>query len=443
MIDMKSFVWSFLYGLSRVGFVMKWPLMTAISWRLALVPLADVPRGSASKKRVIVLNKIGGTDDIVAAYRNSESEIDFFLLRRNLISTVFNHFLNGRVRHYNYISDDNDIEASKEAYRDYLKRVIFYVNKMWPFSAIISFNIAYAAEHELATTMSELGIPFIVCHKECVKTESQHIAYSNAYQNRVGPYTGSYICVYNEEEKESMIRANLALPDQIVVVGAARLDFSHEMRLLPTISKVEKTILYYTVFEQAGLPYLDKKWVSYGGDKCSSKPFDWGEVARITSEALVEIANENPDIRVIFKAKQGNEKSTTALLNCEEQNNIDLIAGGVGHNLLQEANVVVAFNSVSLFESIAAGKKVVVPMFAVDQIPNIDKFIYHIGDVVTLASNQEEFKSALLSILQETSVSDALSEEAQQVLDRYVGNSDGMAGERMRKFIGEIINAPK
>ena len=127
---MKGFVWSFLYGLSRVGCVMKWPLMTAISWRLALVPLANVPRGSASKKGVIVLNKIGGTDDIVAAYRNSESGIGFFLLRRNLISTVFNHFLKGRVCHYNYISDDNDIEASKEAYRDYLKRVIFYLNKI-------------------------------------------------------------------------------------------------------------------------------------------------------------------------------------------------------------------------------------------------------------------------------------------------------------------------
>jgi hypothetical protein len=443
MFNVKSFVWSFLYGLSRIGYVMKWPLMTAIAWRLALVPLANVARVSSGQKRVIVFNKIGGTDDIVAAYEKLESGIGFFLLRRNLISSVFNYFLQEKVCHYNYISDDNDVEVSKEAYRNYLKQVLIYLNKMWPFSAIISFNIAYAAERELATAMSEIGIPFIVCHKECVKTESQHIAYSNAYRDRVGPFTGSHICVYNDEEKASMLRANLALPEQIAVVGAARLDFSHEMRSLAAASNTEKTILYYTIFEQAGLPYLDKKWVFDEEESYSGKLFNWNEIARMTSEALVEIANENPEVRVIFKAKQGNENNSKALLNNNELSNIDFIAGGVGHKLLQEANVVVAFNSASLFESIASGKKVVVPMFGVEQIPNIDKFIYHVGDVVTLATNKEEFKSELLSILQETSVSDALSEEAQQVLDRYVGNSDGMAGERMRKFIGGIINAPK
>ena len=74
------------------------------------MPLANVSRVSSDNQRVIVLNKIGGTDDIIAAYREFESGIGFYVLRRSLVSDIFRYFLKESVSNYNYISSDVDIE---------------------------------------------------------------------------------------------------------------------------------------------------------------------------------------------------------------------------------------------------------------------------------------------------------------------------------------------
>jgi hypothetical protein len=444
MKKIKHLVWGLLYAMSKIAYKNKWALITALVMRFTLVPLPDVRHNSAAKKKIIVLNKIGGTDDIIAAYRDSDSAVAFYLLRRNLINSIFNHFLKGKVQHYNYLSDDPEIEANKKAYQNYIRKVLFYLNKIWPYSAIISFNVAYASERELATAMTELKIPFIVCHKECVKTEIKHFIYTKAYRERLGPYSGYHICVYNDEEKESMLRADFASPNQISVVGAPRVDFSHELRMQANNHDVNNTILFYTIFDQAGLPYQDKKW-AFGEDNdvYGNSPFDWHELVQKTNDALLEFAWENPDVQVIFKAKQGNEKKSEPLLVGNLPNNVNFIAGGIGHKLLKKAKVVVAFNSASLIESIAAGKNVVVPMFGMENVPNANKYIYQLGDAVTQAPTPEQFKLALHLLIEKPLPSKKLTEEARQVLDRYVGNSDGMAGKRMREVISEVINVSR
>lgn len=438
----KTVLWSLIYGLSRIGVVINCPLITAVAWWIALVPLPGVPRLSDKTTRVIILNKVGGTDDVVSAYKNTDSEIDFFLLRRKLLSDLFRYYLSDNVSHYSYRSTQLDVINSKLAYRQYLSRVIKYLNRIWPFTGFISFNVAYAPERELATAMSELAKPFIVCHKECVKTRVQHTAYSNAYRDRVGPYTGSHICVYNTEERESMVRGNLTSPEKITVVGASRLDLSHAIRQVEVPDQHCRTILYYAVFKQAGLPYLDKKWALHGGDESPMQVFDWSQLANMTSEALLDLSEEFPDARIIVKGKQG-ARYSERIFDLPAPENVDVILGGAGHNYLPGASIVVAFNSASLFEAIAAGKKVVVPMFFPEKIPDVEKFVYELRDAVTLAHTVTEFKSELRAALDGPLYPTEPSDAERDILDRYVGNSDGVASARLRHFIGEALNVSR
>lgn len=438
---MNRCVWYMVEKLAWLSCFFGWPLMTAIVWRLALVPLKIGNKTTTENKRIIVLNKLGGTDDIIAAYKNSLSDIEFFLLRRTLVRTVFNRYLENKVQHWDYINKDPRIEESKKNYCDYLIRVIYYLNKLWSFSAIISFNVVYAPERELAKAMSKSGIAFIVLHKECVKTESQFMACEYGYQNQVGPYTGSKICVYNQAEKESMVKGNLALPEQIAIVGAPRLDYSHEIRKVKKVETVRKIILYYSIFEQAGLPYLDKKWVF---DKCSKNykggALNWQKIAMRTCEGLVELARENPHIQIIFKVKQG---YIMRKLGSNTPNNIECITEGLGHNLLFKADVVVGLNSTALIEAIASGKPVVTSLIGIDQMQNSSKFLYDMGSAEKRVYTKEELKFELISQLGKPPSSGLLTKETKAFLDRFVGNSDGMAGARLRNFISETIHVSK
>jgi len=82
----KNLIWALVYAVSKIAYRNKWALITALVMRFTLVPLPGVRHDPAAKKKIIVLNKIGGTDDIIAAYRDSNSTVAFYLLRRNLDS---------------------------------------------------------------------------------------------------------------------------------------------------------------------------------------------------------------------------------------------------------------------------------------------------------------------------------------------------------------------
>ena len=100
----------------------------------------------------------------------------------------------------------------------------------------------------------------------------------------------------------------------------------------------------------------------------------------------------------------------------------------------------IGFNSTAIFEAVAAGIQVVVPMLGVRKIPDYSRMVYDIGDPVTLAYSPEEFNSALLKHLANTKFSTELSAEEQRLLDRFVGNSDGRSGARLRQFISDSLS---
>lgn len=437
----KALAWRGIYGIVAAGCRLNRPRLTALAWRWSLIRAPKMGRAPEGAARVIVLDKIGGTDDLAAAYRGVDPAFDFFLLRRKLVRLVFDHFLDERTKHYNYLSTDPGIELRKRAYRAFLKGVVADLHARWPFAGALSFNVSYAPERELAAAMTELGLAFVVCHKECVKTPAKHRLFTVAYRERVGRFTGSHICVYNEAERASMVAAGLATPGQISVVGSPRVDLAHAMRCTTDGPEGPATILYYTIYEQAGLPYADKEWVPDREHWYQPTPVTWAELARRTSEYLLAFAIAHPDTRLIVKAKQGNEAESRRLWPAELPANVTFVAGGIGHTLLPHVGTVVAFNSVSLLEALAAGRRVVVPMFGVDGIPEADKFVYQLDDAVVFVRNADELNTALLSSLRRRQIVRELHPAVRRVLDRYLGNADGAAGSRLRDYLRSTIRS--
>jgi hypothetical protein len=310
-----------------------------------------------------------------------------------------------------------------------------------PFQGALSFNVSYEAEREFAAAMTEVGIAHIVFHKESVKTEAQSKVYIAVYRDKVGPYLGSHIAVYNVEERQTMLAAGIARPEQISVIGCPRVDLSHKLRGKISTATAPPTVVYFTIDERASLPYADKLWVPFGQDWYQGPPLLWRELASQTSACLLEFARENPGVRVLLKAKQGNVEYSRNVLGGELPPNVSFIGGGIGHHLLSQADVVVGFNSASLLESIAAGVPVVTPMFAIEPIAHLERFVYQLQDVAVRATTRQELKSALLQLLERRSRTTHLSEAAKRALDRYMGNGDGAASQRLRAYLQNTIPA--
>jgi hypothetical protein len=416
------------------------PYITALSWRLSLVRLPRLRKPARGAGRVLVLNKIGGTDDLVVAYQDVQPDFDFLFLRRGLVRVVFKYFLGDLVRNYNYVSADPDIGRRKLAYRRFLKDVLRHLHRLIPFKAALSFNVSYEAEREFAAAMTELGIPHIVFHKESVKTEIQSRVYSSVYRRLVGPFMGSHVAVYNVEERDTMLASGIVKPEQIAVIGCPRVDLAHRLRSQQRSSNGAPTVVYFTIDERASLPYADKEWVPFGQDWYTGPPLVWRDLARQTGDCLLEFARENPHVQVIFKAKQGNENFSRTLLPGELPSNVSFVAGGIGHALLTKADVVVGFNSATLLEAIAAGKPIAVPMFGVDALPNAERLVYRLDEVARYAKTTAEMKAALLQLLGNGSPPPTLTASARRALERYVGNSDGAAGARMREYLRRTIS---
>jgi hypothetical protein len=117
------------------------------------------------------------------------------------------------------------------------------------------------------------------------------------------------------------------------------------------------------------------------------------------------------------------------------------VQGGEAERFIIDSAVVTGFNSTTLFEGIAVGKPVVVPRFAEASLPDTAPGILELGDAVFWADSKEQYKNLIQQQIDYPLPAEKnLSVAALEVLEKYVGNFDGLAGQRMREFILSRIN---
>ena len=157
---------------------------------------------------------------------------------------------------------------------------------------------------------------------------------------------------------------------------------------------------------------------------------NWSDLANLTIKYLVEYANKHPDIDIVFKGKWGVHSLEDLPKNLPQNCSFELEIPG--HNFLKDAKVVICFNSTILFESILANREVVIPNFDIDR-SKVDKFIFKSPN--KFANSKEIFFEMINKNLRNPYRTKNLSEDEKECLDYYLGNSDGKAGIRLKKFI--------
>ena len=74
-----------------------------------------------------------------------------------------------------------------------------------------------------------------------------HIGHLNIIKQSIKKYYGSYIIVYNEDEKRNIVNSGIIEEDKVFVVGCPRVDYSFNINKLEKKESNKVTLVYYCI----------------------------------------------------------------------------------------------------------------------------------------------------------------------------------------------------
>jgi hypothetical protein len=346
------------------------------------------------------------------------------------------------------MSEDPEIVASKKAYRDFLAKLWKHLSRIGRIDAVLAPNFHYSAQREFAAALEEAGTPFIVLHKENLKSPGRVEFWRDMYRHR-GKFSGRKILVYNETERALQLATSVTAPDKVIVTGMPRLDRIHRWRRANAKSgngQAQWQVLFFAFDCREKLPVVRRLDAKRAAELVGRwGELSWTELCEGTHRAVVDLARRRPDIRVVVKTKgvERQRKDVDRMLRASSNplpSNLTVINGGDAFQMLTESKVVIGFNTTAQLEAIAAGKPVIVPWFSEALAPKTRDFVIDLGKAVEYAHSPEELVEMACRLVD---TSNGLPREidinASQALIRWTGNDDGAAGRRVLEAIRNEI----
>lgn len=412
--------------------------------RWAVVPLSE---GGANAATVMVLPKEGFTEDAMAAL-GADPRFRVVGLARDYPKAVCAAFLPPGIDDNTYRSAPAEYDAAKQRLRAFWSATWTEFTAAMRIDAVMTGNFGYFAEQELAAAVEAAGVPFIALHKEALKTPGLRSLFAKLYRERRQPFAGSRVLVYNRFERDLQVHAGSIAADRVRVCGMARLDRMHAWRrsAVGKPAGARPCVLLFAFHDKTGLPIIPRKGSFHETTDAETAAYAWTRLQREVNGVAVRIARDNPDIDVVVKTKSSLERSL-ALIGGERYDfgrhaNLTVLDGGDPFAAIARADVVCGFISTALFESLAAGRPVVMPRFAEAAEPWAADFLLDLGGAAEVAVSAAALYDMLCSAARRLApVPATLGADAARELETWTGNADGGASARVAAAVWSEVTA--
>lgn len=388
------------------------------------------------RKKVIVLSRAGGNEDLLSMSESVSRQVDIIFLPRYLIKVIFEFYLRESE------ITDNDYKSGyyldeKMEYRFFLFILFKFFCRYFGVRAVWQFNVLYYAEVELGFALQKVGIPFVCLQKECLRSMVNNLAWSNMMNANLKSIGASHMVCYNEYTKQAIIKSGIYSGSEIVVTGCARADGLFKLkgrrhRALPHNVGTRKRVVYFMVQPTAGLPV----------DSIQNPNRGWNRLAEMTLGVLSDYALKHPEVEFLFKGKIGYDEFNLQLLaGAQIPSNVKVSLGGIlPPEDLACFDLAIGFNSTALLECLALE----LPVISVGRLGVLDFEDYSdylldmFGSCIEVTDEAELEKSIDGVVLHEKQSVDWLS--SVKALDYHLGNSDGKSSHRLGEFFKNILN---
>lgn len=321
---------------------------------------------------------------------------------------------------------------------------------------VVGAAIWYRADIPWGSTAQKVGVPYIVLHRECLKSRRTHQEWVMGRARPFGGpdgFVGHKIIFHNQIMCDVMQEMGFAQPDRTVNAGCLRMDEfvrevfdrrSGELAAMPGSGPGTGQRRKAAMFSFApGMGLYD-----LGVDPYPQELFvGWFRIFELSHAAFAAAAMARPDVDFLIKPKWGGywtewiEKSIRANgMEPDDIANLTISADLDAHDLIFNSAVVCSFASTTLLEAGFAGKPVIVPDFEEskrkiyrDRVPLLD--YYDLFDVVESA---EQMTRRILERLKDDSIDPEVQQRRDEAFDEWVSRSRGGA---VRQYVEVLRDA--
>ena len=412
----------------KLTVVINQPTLTA----LVLARLAS-RLGQGNQYRVLVMGRSIFTDDIRAMVEFS-GQIEYQIIHLSFFQVIFDHFVSkssqAKITESNYHNVKEGVEGQQRYYR-YLEKMFGPLKQRLGFQAVISGNIGYIVQQELAKVCLEKNVAFVVLHKEAVVVSQAYDNFLNVYKHH--HFFGHKVMFYNNQCLQGFLHLNIPglTTEKAVCVGIPRFD-NYFLKKYSDQEPLNQVVFF------SFLPRYSSRFLTSDHDildKVESKAIDFFKI-------VYECANKHPEINFIVKTKMSSQyvDFPSKILYDSYQNglpNVSIVNSGDPSKLIYESMAVIGFNSTTLIEALIAGKKIISPYFG-DILTDRDwSFFQKYDDLVCYAKKAEDLEKYLFN----KSDNSGYSEDTKKTfLEEYISTSAGGASQRAELEIIKTIN---
>lgn len=404
------------------------PLLSAVT--LAMLARKLNGRG---EKRILFIGSRASLDDLYAMSRYSGRYQYIYLERFNFGEILKKYLPYPELRENNYHVDSRYVAGRRKTY-DCIWQIVGYLEKILRFDAIMSTNLGYLEQQELAQVARDRSIPFVILLREGMVDPQNAPEYFSVYENKQA-ICDLFIC-YNEVIKRSILRQGVPglTEENMKVSGIPRCDYY----VRENNGRVENQLVVFTF-------NADVKF-----KKLLTTQKDLETARRLTGsfyDILLGLARRRPDIRIVFKTKPSDyyvEEMTRVAAeyfgNDGPPDNVVITGDGSAKDLVLQSRWVIAVsNSTTLLESLLANRVTGAPDFSKVIDPARWDFVQGDTELVTYIRGTDD-----LDRLIEKGDSDPeqrKTERYYEALNQYLYRTDGQASVRAEGYMADLFAA--
>jgi len=341
--------------LVKLSMLINHPWLTA--WAFAL---GHKKLGDKGGYKILCIGRSIFVDDVKAMTVFS-GRLSYIVIHKSYFSIVFEHFCDkterSKLTSSNYYTEDYCTEA-KSKYKEYLSRMVPILKKILGFDAILSGNINYIEQQELAQVCHEQKIPFCVLHKEAIVVEDTYRKFVNNY--KTSRFVGDKLMFYNRQCLEGMLGINLQglTRDKAVLTGIPRFDY-YFLKKNNELQTKKQIVLF------SFLPRYSFRFITQ--DEQRLKKIE--EISYNFIKSFMDFALKHKEIKVIIKTKAADYYLQYPQKIFQENfrgkiSNLEIVNFGDPSELIKSSIAVAGFNSTTLIEALICNKLIIAPDFS-------------------------------------------------------------------------------
>ncbi|GIK79319.1 MAG: hypothetical protein BroJett024_04240 [Alphaproteobacteria bacterium] len=327
--------------------------------------------------------------------------------------------------------------------RAYLRAFLPTFCRLAGIDAMTTCTFYYVRDREWEAAAQEVGIPFIVGHKENMKDEVIIPEMIRQYRERSYKFHGTQLAVYNAGERRCLVDGAVARPETIVLTGCPRLDPLLHKRAAGEFAPPRKLVTLFSFRHLVGGMRLTEA----RGGFVSAR--NHGLVAYFdkTHAAFARAAQRNPDWEFVIKpkwAERWSEEIEDAIVRelgvgSAAIPNLSISIERPAQQLIEESAVIAGVNSTSLIEARIAGRPVVIPVFEEAAGIHQDRIYFrkYFGTEFLVGETPEHFITQIEAAMRaERSL---VPGDGTALIEEFFGFADGRATERLAAVFSAAV----